>query len=217
LEGVALGILGGWHEDPIDAEVAASFAAALDTLRSLGAAVKPLETPRYDPALAHVEAWNVFYGEAASTQEANLGTAHLYDSGSRDRFEEGLRVAAIDYLRGLRRRTDVFNALLGPMDEAYVDFLVLPTTLAAAPQLSDMTMSVNGTAMNIHDILPRNTRIFDYTGLPALALPMGLNSNGLPLSLQIAGRPWSDFDVLTVGEAFQSTTAFHLQSPPEPC
>jgi aspartyl-tRNA(Asn)/glutamyl-tRNA(Gln) amidotransferase subunit A len=217
LEGVALGVLGGWHEEPIDAEVAASFAAALDTLRSLGATVKQLETPRYEPALAHVEAWNIFYGEVAATQEANLATAHLYDSGTRDRFEEGRRVAAIDYLRGLRRRTDVLNSLLEPMDEADVDFLVLPTTLAAAPQLSDMTMSVNGTAMNIHDILPRNTRIFDYTGLPALALPMGLNSNGLPLSLQIVGRPWSDFDVLGVGEAFQSTTAFHLQSPPEPC
>ena len=217
LEGVTLGVLGGWHEEPIDAEVAASFASALDTLRSLGATVKRLETPRYEPALAHVEAWNVFYGEVAATQEANLATIHLYDSGSRDRFEEGRRVAAIDYIRGLRRRADVLNSLIEPMDKADADFLVLPTTLAAAPQLSDMTMSVNGTSTNIHDILPRNTRIFDYTGLPALALPMGFNSNGLPLSLQIAGRPWSDFDVLAVGEAFQSITAYHLQSPPEAC
>jgi aspartyl-tRNA(Asn)/glutamyl-tRNA(Gln) amidotransferase subunit A len=217
LEGVVFGVLGGWHREPIDADVAASFDAALETLCSLGATVVDLETPGYDAALAHVEAWNVFYGEVAATQEANLATAHLFDAGSRDRFEEGRRLAAIDYLRGLRRRTEVLNSLLKAMDKAHVDFLVLPTTLAAAPQLSDMTMSVNGNAVNIHEVLPRNTRIFDYTGLPALALPMGFNSEGLPLSLQIAGRPWSDFDVLTVGEAFQSCTAFHLQAPPEPC
>jgi aspartyl-tRNA(Asn)/glutamyl-tRNA(Gln) amidotransferase subunit A len=217
LEGIVIGVLGGWHLDPLDREVAASFKAALATLGSLGATVKHLATPGYDAALAHVEAWNVFYGEAAATQEANLPRMDLFDPGTRDRVEEGRRLAAIDYIRGVRRRGEVLSALLGAMDHANVDFLALPTVLAGAPGLSDMTMNVNGTPVNIHDILPRNTRIFDYTGLPALAMPMGLNSAGLPLSLQIAGRPWTDYDVLAVGEAFQSTTGFHLQTPPEAC
>lgn len=214
LAGVVVGVFGGWHLDLLDAEVEAAFSAALEILRRLGATVRDLPVPGYDAALAHAEAWNVFYGEAAATQEANLATADLYDAGTRDRVEAGRRLPAIDYLRGLRRRGMVLDALLRVMDEADAEFLVLPTAAAGAPGIADMTMRINGTARNIHEVLPRNTRIFNYTGLPALAVPMGTTSDGLPLSLQIAGKPWRDYDVLAVGEAFQSATDFHLKLPP---
>lgn len=214
LAGVVVGVLGGWHLELLDSEVDARFTEALEILRRLGATVKIIQTPGYDAALAHVEAWNVFYGEIAATQEANLGTVSLFDSGTRDRFEVGRRLPAIDYLRGLRRRGLVLDTLVRAMDESGVDVVVLPTAPAGAPEISNMTMSINGTPRNIHDVLPRNTRIFDYTGLPALGVPMGLTSEGLPLSMQIAGRPWADFDVLAVGESFQARSTFHLAMPP---
>ncbi|GER23565.1 amidase [Zafaria cholistanensis] len=217
LAGTGLGVLGGWHGEPVDAAVAEAFAKALDTLRSLGAEVKVFDAPGYDPELSHVEAWNVFYGEIAATQEANLPRQELFDAGTRDRFEQGRRLAAIDYLRGLRRRAGVLEALLEGMDASGVDYLVLPTVPAAAPRLADMTMLVNGEALNIHDVLPRNTRIFDYTGMPALALPMGFDAEAMPLSLQVAGRPWDDEGVLAVGAAFQSATGFHRRVPGTEC
>ena len=52
------------------------------------------------------------------------------------------------------------------------------------------------------------------TGQPALALPMGFNADGLPLSLQIAGRPFEDALVLRAGDVYQSVTDWHLQVPP---
>jgi len=217
LAGVGIGVLGGWHADPVDGAVAAAFAEALETLRSLGAEVRAFDAPGYDPELSHVEAWNVFYGELAATQEANLPRRELFDAGTRDRFEQGRELAAIDYLRALRRRSGVLDALLRGMDACGVDYLVLPTVPGAAPRLADMTMVLNGESLNIHDVLPRNTRIFDYTGMPALALPMGFDAGTMPLSLQVAGRPWDDEGVLAVGAAFQSATGFHRRVPGTEC
>ena len=94
---------------------------------------------------------------------------------------------------------------------------MLPTVPGAAPRLADMTMVLNGESLNIHDVLPRNTRIFDYTGMPALALPMGFDAGSMPLSLQVAGRPWDDGGVLAVGAAFQSATGFHRRVPGMEC
>ena len=52
------------------------------------------------------------------------------------------------------------------------------------------------------------------TGHPALTLPMGFTNGGLSLSLQVAGRPFDESLVLRVGDAYQSTTDWHLRLPP---
>jgi aspartyl-tRNA(Asn)/glutamyl-tRNA(Gln) amidotransferase subunit A len=58
------------------------------------------------------------------------------------------------------------------------------------------------------------TSYWNAMGLPALVTPMGFNAAGLPLSLQIAGRPFEEAVVLRVGDAFQQVTDWHLQVAP---
>jgi aspartyl-tRNA(Asn)/glutamyl-tRNA(Gln) amidotransferase subunit A len=58
------------------------------------------------------------------------------------------------------------------------------------------------------------TSYWNVMGQPALAVPMGFNAGGLPLSLQIAGRPFEDALVLRTGDAYQQATEWHLQTPP---
>jgi aspartyl-tRNA(Asn)/glutamyl-tRNA(Gln) amidotransferase subunit A len=55
---------------------------------------------------------------------------------------------------------------------------------------------------------------FNITGLPALALPCGFSGSGLPLSLQLSGRPFEETTVLRVGHAYQQVTAWHTRRPP---
>ena len=50
-------------------------------------------------------------------------------------------------------------------------------------------------------------------GLPALCIPIGFTDDGLPLSLQIVGKPFDEATVLRVGDAFQQVTDWHLQVP----
>jgi aspartyl-tRNA(Asn)/glutamyl-tRNA(Gln) amidotransferase subunit A len=58
------------------------------------------------------------------------------------------------------------------------------------------------------------TSYWNAVGLPAMALPMGFNADGLPLSLQLAGRPFAEGTVLRAGDAYQHATDWHLRMPP---
>ena len=55
---------------------------------------------------------------------------------------------------------------------------------------------------------------FNFTGLPALAVPCGFSASGLPLSLQIAGRAFEEATVLRVGHAYEQATEWHTRRPP---
>jgi aspartyl-tRNA(Asn)/glutamyl-tRNA(Gln) amidotransferase subunit A len=58
------------------------------------------------------------------------------------------------------------------------------------------------------------TTYWNAAGNPALAVPMGFTGSGLPLSLQIAGRPFEELLVLRAGDAYQRVTDWHLRVPP---
>jgi aspartyl-tRNA(Asn)/glutamyl-tRNA(Gln) amidotransferase subunit A len=72
---------------------------------------------------------------------------------------------------------------------------------------------VDGARHPLQLVLPRNTMIFDYTGLPALMLPSGAGRSGLPVAIQIVGKPYDDALCLSVGAAFQRATDFHRRMP----
>jgi aspartyl-tRNA(Asn)/glutamyl-tRNA(Gln) amidotransferase subunit A len=97
-----------------------------------------------------------------------------------------------------------------------VDVLVTPGPGGEAAFLEDLTVAVNGTRHPLQLVIPRNTMIFDYTGMPALMLPSGFGASGLPVAIQIVGKPFDDALCLRVGSAFQAATDFHLKAPPEP-
>ena len=74
-------------------------------------------------------------------------------------------------------------------------------------------MSVDGERFNLHDVIPRNTRLFDYVGFPALMMPAGTAPDGLPVGVQLVARPWDDRLVLSAAAAFQRTTTHHCAVP----
>jgi len=80
-----------------------------------------------------------------------------------------------------------------------VDFLILPTTTQMTPTVKDSTG--NPLALSAE-----NTMFANYYGLPAISVPMGSDSNGMPLGLQIAGRPGDDAGVIEVARQYQETT-----------
>ena len=84
-----------------------------------------------------------------------------------------------------------------------------------AAALDTLTVDVDGTAHPLQAVLPRNTMLFDYTGLPALMLPTGFGRTGLPVAAQVVAKPYDDALCLGVGAAFQRETGHHLEAPPE--
>ena len=211
LAGLRIGVPGGWFLELQDDAVLAAWRAALTVFEHLGARLVPVDLGDLGPA--HTDGYLIMMCELASLQEPDLDRIDAYDPGARARIEQGLRFAATDYLRALRRRPLVMERIARVM--ATVDVLVTPGVGSEAASLEDMTVSVNGSRHPLQLVLPHNTMIFDYTGLPALMLPSGQGSSGLPLAIQVVGKPYDDALCLSLGSAFQRATAFHLREPPD--
>lgn len=211
LRGMRIGVPRPWFQDRVDTAVLAAYEDALGVMAEQGATVVPLELEGVD--LIHDESWLVFYSELASQQEENAARPELFDAGTRARLACGFVPSGADYLRSLRRRGAAQRLFHEAMDAAGVDVLVVPGPGAVAPRLDDLLMHVDGEPFNMHRVIPRNSRVFDYTGMPALMVPAG-TSGGLPVGLQVVGRLWDDGRVLAAGHAFQRATAHHRAVPP---
>jgi aspartyl-tRNA(Asn)/glutamyl-tRNA(Gln) amidotransferase subunit A len=211
LDGLRIGVPGGWFLELQDAAVLAAWREALRVFEGLGARLVPVDLG--DLAPVHTDGYCIMMCELASLQEPDLDRSDAYDPVTRARIEQGLRFAATDYLRALRRRPLVMQRVAKAMEG--VDVLITPGVGGEAASLEDMTVSVNGTRHPQQLVLPHNTMIFDYTGLPALMLPAGEGPSGLPVAIQIVGKPYDDALCLSLGSAFQWATGFHLRAPAE--
>jgi aspartyl-tRNA(Asn)/glutamyl-tRNA(Gln) amidotransferase subunit A len=77
-----------------------------------------------------------------------------------------------------------------------VDVFLLPTTVSTVPTIEEAQKDSQA-------LSPANTMFANYYGLPAISIPSGFDRNGLPIGLQIVGRPWDDTSVLRLGHRFQ--------------
>jgi aspartyl-tRNA(Asn)/glutamyl-tRNA(Gln) amidotransferase subunit A len=93
--------------------------------------------------------------------------------------------------------------------------LATPTIRTCLPTLAetDIDHGPPGTETKFMAV-SANTRPFNYLGLPAVSVNCGFDPNGLPIGLQIAGRPFAEARVLKVADAYQRDTDFHLRRPP---
>jgi len=87
-----------------------------------------------------------------------------------------------------------------------IDVLLLPTTTTTVPAIKDA--SVNPLALS-----PENTVFANYYGLPAISVPCGFDRNGVPLGLQIVGKPWDEVTVLHLAYRYESTALWETKHP----
>ncbi len=87
-----------------------------------------------------------------------------------------------------------------------IDILLSPTTTTTVPTVKDA-----GT--NPQALSPENTVFANYYGLPAISVPCGFDKNGLPLGLQIVGKPWDDATVLRLAYQYQIATNYGKNHP----
>src|SRR5262249_8705202 len=87
-----------------------------------------------------------------------------------------------------------------------IDALLLPTTTTAVPAIKDA--GVNPLALS-----PENTVFANYFGLPAISVPCGFDTNGLPLGLQIVARPWNEAAVLHLAYKYETAAPWKTRHP----
>jgi aspartyl-tRNA(Asn)/glutamyl-tRNA(Gln) amidotransferase subunit A len=87
-----------------------------------------------------------------------------------------------------------------------IDVLLLPTTTTTVPAIKDA--GVNPQALS-----PQNTVFANYYGLPAISVPCGFDRNGLPVGLQMVGKPWDEATVLRLAYRYETTTSWKTKHP----
>lgn len=127
------------------------------------------------------------------------------------RLAKGHGISDSDLAAALERRAALRNAFIGSWkagDAAVLPVLSMPTPDAtlvdpASPQFQPRTLYA----------ISANTRFVNALGLPAIALPVGFDERGVPLSMQMIGRPGAELSLLKLAQAYQQNTDWHAQVP----
>ena len=204
IRGLRVGVLRHLYEDdaPILPAAKAALEAALDVLRGLGAV---LEDARIRPA-------EVYHDVKITGAETELYAVHepalrtrLADFGEDflGRTLGALLISGADYVQASRWR----RVLISEMASLYAKYDVLVTASPGpAPRLD--TWRTIGFWQR-----PSLTTPFNVTGGPALVQCVGFTEDGLPLSMQIVGRPFDDATVLQVAHAYEVATPWRARRP----
>jgi len=203
IRGLRIGVPRDYFHDGLDAEVARAFDEALAALRGLGAVVEGVEIPHIWDSWAFMA---IMLAEAFAYHERDLRERPgLYGEVLREKMLAGALITASEYVQAQRLRARLADAMAAVLRR--VDVLATPTTPAPAPTFA--TVLDPGFPFARSNMAP-----FNMSGLPALALPCGFSARGLPLSLQLAGRPFDEATVLRVGRAYEQATDWHRRRPP---
>lgn len=197
----------------LDPEIDRATAAAIDVLKRLAAEVRDITHPIVAAPL--MEIWVKVAGAESYTYHSHwlAESPDKYQPATRGRLlapnnagvqgENSTQLKASTYLEA-RRQLDVLRREIRKLF-ANVDLLILPTALV--PPIT-IAQGANPTIVS-----PRNTAPFDVLGLPALSLPSGFTSSGLPIGLQIVGAPFAEPTVLALAHAYERETEWHKRHP----
>ena len=210
---LTVGIPASFYVDGLDGDVAAALDATIRQFEKLGARIVKVALP--DQTAVAAAALVVLAVEATALHAPWLRTrADDYTPQVRNRLENGLGYSAIEYLEALRWRGPALQAHLDAIGD--VDIIVAPASRSAAPRIDETDVGGGPNAEELVVAVMRFMRPVNYLGLPVLVVPAGRSATGLPIGMQLIGRPFGDETCVAAGRAFQEVTDFHLRAPELP-
>jgi amidase len=208
IRGLRVGIDRGYATDGIDDQVVAALTEAERVLSDLGATLREVRFPAYqklvsqwiamcsvETAAAHAETY------PARQSEYGPDLAALIEQGLATKGTE-IAGIALGRMRFSRELSELFQT---------VDILLIPTMPVPTPSLE--LMKAYGEDPSVLLSILRFTAPFDFSGSPTLTLPNGLDSAGMPLSMQFVGPHLSEDVLVRAGHAFQSATNWRRPPP----
>jgi Asp-tRNA(Asn)/Glu-tRNA(Gln) amidotransferase A subunit family amidase len=183
-------------------ELAETLDAATAQLRAAGASLVPVSLPLYHELTAATMIGMA--AEAYAYHRPDLQSRwNDYGAGTRMAVSAGALIPAGDYAQAQRVRRVGQRKIAELFTE--VDLLITPTSACGGLKIEKLTFD------DIIDSL--HTPYWNALGNPAMSVPMGFTSDGLPLGMQIIGRPFEEAAVLAAGYAYQQRTEWHLRVP----
>ena len=207
IRGLRLGVPRQYFFEHVDPEIQKLVSAAIHQLESMGATLVEVDIPDLENCSA-MEA-HITLAEATSYHEPYLKRqADDYGPGVRTNLEAGRYLLATDYVKSQRARTLLQRNFNQAFEHA--DVIVSPTLPALPPLVGEVWVQSGNLREHVIDAFLRFNIPFDLTGFPAISIPCGLGSTGLPIGLQIAGKAFDETTVLRVANAYEQSTEWHL-------
>lgn len=209
--GVRIGIPRNYFLDPVDADVAGVYDAARKSLSGLGAEQQAVTVEQVE--LANRVTTLMIAVEGAAVHGGWLESrAGEYGSQTLGRLMTGLFVPAEAYVRAQEfRRRFTRQTLEGVFRE--VDLLLTPMWPYRIPTIAESDLSGNPGFSDMVIASGHCSRPFNLLGFPAITLPFGRCSQGLPIGLQLAGRPFEEALLLRTARALERELDFWAEKP----
>ena len=210
VKGLRVGLLRAHFTDAAAPEVRAAVEAAAKQLEQAGAVVDEVSLAE----VAHVAAASfaivatealAYHAEWMRTRSAD------YQPDVRDRLKMGALVSGVQYVRAQQVRQLVRREVDAAL--ARRDVLLAPATPIPAPVLGEKQTQLGDGLSDVRSALIRFTRPFNFSGHPACSVPCGFSAAGLPLGMQLVGRPFDEATVLRAADAYQRLTDWHARRP----
>lgn len=209
--GIRIGIDDAYCFDDLQPEVETALRAAVSTFQELGARIVPVDL---GDITGNVAAEMTVVSSEASTYHQRWLRERAADYGDdvRIQLELGELLLATQYVQAQRYRTLLQRSLRRSLEQA--DVILSPTVgFVAIP--AGATHVALGSARAVHAMsaVMRYTGLASLTGFPAISVPCGFSEDGLPIGLQLLGRPLAEHALLELGNAYQMRTDWHLRAP----
>jgi aspartyl-tRNA(Asn)/glutamyl-tRNA(Gln) amidotransferase subunit A len=209
-----LGLPRQFFFDVISEEVYIPFQEAVRTLQKQGVKLKEVsislltESEDAGNQIAWAEATH--YHQQSGWFPARAAD---YSEDVRSRLEMGTKVPATAYLQALETRDKFIQQFHLAFADAGVDALVVPTTPIAAPLIGEESVQIGDKNHSTRALLLRLNRPANLAGVPALSIPCGFTSAGLPVGLQLIGALGDDHLLLQIAALYERANPEHRRPP----
>jgi len=203
LKDARVGVPENFYNERLAPEVAAAFAAVLKTAEVAGATLIPIRVP--DPEAINIAGRIILLAEVSALMEPHIHRRGDFGADVQALLDQGRLLAATDYINAqrLRRRFQREWAGLFGNNGNLVDFIFTPTAPILAPLIGQTEVDWAGSAEDVRLATTRLVRGINVLGLPAASIPLPVN--GLPVGLQIVGKPFAEDAVLAAADALANT------------
>ena len=211
IAGMRIGVPTNHFFDDVDGESQSVFDNAIAALAALGAEIvevdfpEPVTMARMNDTIAKAEAATI-HRKWMAAQPNDYGH-HVYV-----RAEAGFHIPATQYIEALALRGRFIEMTLDAVF-GRCDVFFAPVLPGPAPSRAETDVTNAGDVPGLVASLTYRTRQLCYLGLPAMSLPVGFSASGLPLGMQLVGRPFDEASLFRVGHAYQAETDWHDRAP----
>jgi aspartyl-tRNA(Asn)/glutamyl-tRNA(Gln) amidotransferase subunit A len=210
LEKLRIGIPETFFFERADTEILDSIERLMNFLRNAGAQLKPVAMPSMEHS--RTISLTVQMPEALSYHNRYLEQrGHLYSQDFRAGLALGQCLLAEQYIRAKR----FIESYRREMDQVFdgIDLLITPATPVIAPKIGTVEVTIDGQAEPAGNAITRYTSFFNMTGHPAITLPCGMHSEGLPIAAQLIGKHYGDEQLIATATLIESSYDFKLPLP----